>query len=211
MIILAIDTAAGFCQAGLYRDGQALAERRQAMARGHAEALAPMVAAALADAGIAPGAIGRLAVTVGPGGFTGLRLGLAFGIGFAAMTGVPIAAVTTTGALIAAASPVAGQVPVAALCSGRGDLFAQIGPGTDPFVTGVDLLAQRLAGRPPLVVGPGRAAVIAGVVGARDGGGDGPGLAAIAGLAAVAPRLHTADRPPGLVYLRAPDAIPARA
>lgn len=77
-MILAVDTALGACSAALVADGQMLAHEHLLMARGHAEALAPMVDALMRGAGVSFAALDRIAVTTGPGTFTGQRVGLAF-------------------------------------------------------------------------------------------------------------------------------------
>jgi len=76
MILLAFDTATACCSAAVWHDGRILAVREDAMERGHAEALAPMIEDAMREAGIAFAALDGIAVTVGPGAFTGLRIGL---------------------------------------------------------------------------------------------------------------------------------------
>ena len=78
MKILAVDTALGACSVAVLEGEKILAHRFEAMARGHAEALAPMVEEAMRAAGVAFAALDRLAVTTGPGTFTGQRVGLAF-------------------------------------------------------------------------------------------------------------------------------------
>ncbi len=85
MIQLGLDTCLGACSAALYdSDTQLiLAADMQAMERGHAEALGPMVERVFASAGLKPNDLGRVVVTRGPGTFTGLRIGLAFGKGLA--------------------------------------------------------------------------------------------------------------------------------
>ncbi len=102
MITLAIDTSLAAVQAAVLDDGRLRASLSEPMARGHQERLAPLVAEALAGAGAAPGDIGKVAVTVGPGSFTGLRVGLAFGKAFALSRGVPCVGVGTLEALAAA-------------------------------------------------------------------------------------------------------------
>ena len=77
-IILAVDTALGACSVAVLDGDQILAHRFEEMARGHAEALAPMVEETMRKAGIEFAALDRLAVTTGPGTFTGQRVGLAF-------------------------------------------------------------------------------------------------------------------------------------
>ncbi len=80
MILLAIDTALASCSACVYDSAQnkILAEERELMERGHAEALPPMVARVMAASGIHYGDLNRIAVTTGPGTFTGIRIGLSF-------------------------------------------------------------------------------------------------------------------------------------
>ena len=74
MKILAADTALGACSVAVLDGGRVLAHRFEAMERGHAEALAPMVDEAMRESGIAFADIDRLAVTTGPGTFTGQRV-----------------------------------------------------------------------------------------------------------------------------------------
>jgi len=88
MLILAIDTALDACAACVLDTDAArlIAQESQAMKRGHAEALMPLIGRVMKEAGIAFAALHRIAVTTGPGSFTGLRVGLsaARGIGLAA-------------------------------------------------------------------------------------------------------------------------------
>ena len=78
MKLLAVDTALGACSVALLDDGKTLAHIFEPMDRGHAERLAPMVDEAMQKAGMDFAALDRLAVTTGPGTFTGQRVGLAF-------------------------------------------------------------------------------------------------------------------------------------
>jgi tRNA threonylcarbamoyladenosine biosynthesis protein TsaB len=100
--LLAVDTALGACSVAVLDSETVLAHRFQEMARGHAEALAPMVDEAMRHAGIAFAALGRLAVTTGPGTFTGQRVGLAFMRGLRVGLKKPLIGVTTLEAMAAA-------------------------------------------------------------------------------------------------------------
>jgi tRNA threonylcarbamoyladenosine biosynthesis protein TsaB len=100
MKILAVDTALGACSVAVLRDERILAHRWIEMARGHAEALAPMVQEAMA--GIAFDSLDRLAVTTGPGTFTGQRVGLAFMRGLRLALNKPLIGVATLEAIAAA-------------------------------------------------------------------------------------------------------------
>ena len=101
-VILAVDTALGACSVAILMDGAVLAHRFQEMTRGHAEALAPMVDEIMRQAGIGFDALDRLAVTTGPGTFTGQRVGLAFMRGLRVGLKKPLIGVTTLEAMAAA-------------------------------------------------------------------------------------------------------------
>lgn len=105
MIVLAMDSSTSACSAALWSEGKVLARRLSPMARGQSEALLPMVAEVMDEAGLSFADLGLLAVTVGPGAFTGLRIGLAAARGLALATGLPLAGVATTVAVAAGISP----------------------------------------------------------------------------------------------------------
>jgi tRNA threonylcarbamoyladenosine biosynthesis protein TsaB len=92
MIVLAIETCFNRCAACVYdaAAGRALAAEQMEMERGHAEALAPMVQRLLAKAALGVDAIARVAVTTGPGTFTGLRIGLSFARAFGLARNIPV-------------------------------------------------------------------------------------------------------------------------
>jgi tRNA threonylcarbamoyladenosine biosynthesis protein TsaB len=93
--ILAVDTCLGACSVAVLEGGTTLAHRFELMDRGHAEALAPMVEDAMRDAKLAYTALDRLAVTVGPGTFTGQRVGLAFMRGMRVALKKPLIGITS--------------------------------------------------------------------------------------------------------------------
>ena len=101
--VLGIDTALFSCAAALVEDGRPLAWRREERLRGHAERLLPMVAEVLAEAQASFADIDLVAVTVGPGTFTGLRIGLAAARGLALALDRPLAGVSTLEATAVAA------------------------------------------------------------------------------------------------------------
>lgn len=111
MLILALDSAGSACSVALWRDGGVLARRFAVMARGQSEVLVPMVGEVMAEAGMGFAALDLLAVSVGPGAFTGIRIGLATARALALAAGKPVAGIATTQA-VAAAIP-------AAQCQGR--------------------------------------------------------------------------------------------
>ena len=108
MLILAIDTALDACAACVLDTdaGRLMARQSLAMKRGHAEALMPLIAGVIKEAGIAFAGLDRIAVTTGPGSFTGLRVGLSAARGIALAANKPVVGVTT---LTAYAAPVVSE------------------------------------------------------------------------------------------------------
>src|SRR3954453_2457059 len=115
MKILAVDTALGACSVAVLSDKQVLSHRCEIMDRGHAEALAPMVQRAMQDAGLSFADLERLAVTTGPGTFTGQRVGLAFMRGLRLALKLPLIGITTLEAMAAAAMAETGAFFAAVL------------------------------------------------------------------------------------------------
>lgn len=128
MKTLGIDTANSVCAVAVWADGALVASVADRLARGQAERLLPMIADALAQAGLGHVDIDRYAVTVGPGAFTGLRVGLAAARGLALAGGKPLVGVTSLEAAALAARTAAGAVerPVlVVLDSRREDFYVQ--------------------------------------------------------------------------------------
>ena len=97
MRLLAIDTALAACSAAVFdTDGGIIASESETMMRGHAEALMPMIARVMAKAATKFAELDRIAVTVGPGSFTGLRVGVSAARGLALAAGKPAVGVATT-------------------------------------------------------------------------------------------------------------------
>jgi tRNA threonylcarbamoyladenosine biosynthesis protein TsaB len=103
MKLLAVDTALGACSCAIVEDARILAHRFEIMDRGHAERLAPMVDEAMRETGLAFSDLQRLAVTTGPGTFTGQRVGLAFMRGLRVALKIPLTGITTLEAMATAA------------------------------------------------------------------------------------------------------------
>ena len=103
MRILGIDTALGACSAAILDGDRVVGRAHQQMQRGHAEALAPMVESVMRKSGLSFSNLNRLAVTTGPGTFTGQRVGLAFARALALALKIPIVGVTTLDAMAAQA------------------------------------------------------------------------------------------------------------
>ena len=132
MLILAIDTALDACSAGVLDTDAArlIALESQPMKRGHAEALMPLIARVIKQAGIAFASFDRIAVTTGPGSFTGLRVGLSAARGIALAADKPVVGLTT---LAAYAAPVvsdnAGQPVISAIDARHDHVYFQVVSG----------------------------------------------------------------------------------
>jgi tRNA threonylcarbamoyladenosine biosynthesis protein TsaB len=123
MLILAIDTALDGCAAAVLDTdaGELIAVESQAMKRGHAEALMPLIARVMKDAGLPFTALDRIAVTTGPGSFTGLRVGLSAARGIALAAGKPAVGLTTLSAYAAPVISENGEHPVISAIDARHD------------------------------------------------------------------------------------------
>jgi tRNA threonylcarbamoyladenosine biosynthesis protein TsaB len=132
MLILAIDTALDACAAGVLDTDAAkvIAQESQSMKRGHAEALMPLIARVIKEAGIGFASLDRIAVTTGPGSFTGLRVGLSAARGIALAANRPVVGLTT---LTAYAAPVVGrnaeQPVISAIDARHGQVYFQVVSG----------------------------------------------------------------------------------
>src|SRR3989304_5234685 len=76
MLILALDTSTDFCTVALGSDGNVIAEENVLAPRGHAEKLLSLIDAALKKVSLVPDQLGAIAVGMGPGSFTGVRIGV---------------------------------------------------------------------------------------------------------------------------------------
>lgn len=120
-----MDTAQGVLSVALVKDGEAVSRHHEKMARGHAEALFPAIQAVLAKGGAGFGAVDALAVTIGPGTFTGLRVGLAAARGLAVATRLPVVGVTTLEALAEPVGASGDEVLLASFDARRNEAYWQ--------------------------------------------------------------------------------------
>lgn len=121
MRVLAIDTALEACSAAVLDTEQAaiLSSETQIMVRGHAEALMPLIASVMSQAALGFGDIDRIAVTTGPGSFTGLRVGIAAARGFGLAASRPVVGITTLAALAAPYIAADDTAPIASAIDAR--------------------------------------------------------------------------------------------
>jgi len=133
MLVLAIDTALDLCAAAvLDTAAQAvLAQETLDMKRGHAEALMPLIARVMDASGIDYAALDRIAVTTGPGSFTGLRVGISAARGIGLAAGKPAVGVTTLSAYAAPLVAEAQEQPIITVIDARHDhVYVQVVSGT---------------------------------------------------------------------------------
>ena len=125
--ILAFDASAAACTIAIRADGRSLAWRDAPMARGHAETLMPLVMAVMAEAGLAFAALAKIAVGVGPGSFTGIRIALAAARGIGLAANRPVVGIDSFSAIAAAIAPstLAGRSLLVIVDSKRTELFGQ--------------------------------------------------------------------------------------
>jgi tRNA threonylcarbamoyladenosine biosynthesis protein TsaB len=221
MRVLAIDTALAACSAAVLDTayGDIAASESLPMVRGHAEALMPLIARVMEKSGLAIRDLDRIAVTTGPGSFTGLRVGIAAARGLGVATDLPVIGVSTLSAYAAPYLGADDKSPVVAAIDARHNhVYLQVfAPG------GRTLVAPRLAAlgdavraasdTASCIVGSAAQAVADALsrtapkpvtVDAREA----PDIAWVAQIGAVMPE---AKSPPKPQYLRAPDAQPQNA
>ena len=209
MIVLALDTCLTACSVAICEGERVLAHATEVMARGHQERLAPMAEAVMAEAGLPFSRVERIGVTVGPGSFTGLRVGVAFAKGLASALSIPAVGV---GTLEAMAAPVAG-LAFAVIDARRGQVYGQafedghalMAPDALTAEDAAARLAEIAQGRPVTLIGSGAPLLAPMVPTAAVVAAEGADAREVARLAAS--RTPAPLRP---LYLRAPDAkLPA--
>lgn len=220
MRVLAIDTALAACAAAvLDTDHGIVASETLPMVRGHAESLIPLIARVMKQSEMTFRDLGRIAVTTGPGSFTGVRVGLAAARGFGVATGVPVVGVSTLSVYAAPYLAGNGKSPVVAAIDARHEhVFLQVfGPGGQTIVSPrLAHLSEAIAAAssaPACLVGSAARAVADGLaknaappraVDPREA----PDILWVAQIGAVTPQAQSLPHPQ---YLRAPDAQPQNA
>ena len=216
MRLLAIDTASEACSVGVTGGGRDVF-RSEMLKRGHAERLMGMIEEAMAAAGLDLADLDRIAVTIGPGSFTGLRVGIAAARGLALVTGCDSVGIGTLAVHAEEARHEIGAAPVlAVLAAGRGEIYGQTfapdgsadGP---PEIGPPEKYAQHIAAN-TMIAGSG-ADALATILGDEATARTvhrhaSPDIAALCRLGHAAPRPTEAPRP---LYVRAPDAKPQAA
>jgi tRNA threonylcarbamoyl adenosine modification protein YeaZ len=217
MRVLAIDTALEACSAALLDTGQGaiLARQSRPMTRGHAEALMPLISEVMTQGETDFTQIDRVAVTTGPGSFTGLRVGLSAARGIGLATGKSVVGLTTLAALAAPQIAADNTTVVAVAIDARhSHVYLQIFGAAGGTLVGARIVpvaeAVRAASSTPVrLIGSGAGMMVAAwpktssplSIDERRA----PDIDWVARLGAAAKESQSAPRP---VYLRAPDAQP---
>ncbi|MBX4909167.1 MULTISPECIES: tRNA (adenosine(37)-N6)-threonylcarbamoyltransferase complex dimerization subunit type 1 TsaB [Rhizobium] len=210
MIVLALDTAGVDCAAAIYDSGRntVLGEASDMIGKGHAEHLIGIVDRVLDQAGVTLSQINRVAVTIGPGSFTGIRVGVAAARGFALSLNVPVVGVTTLEVMAAAQrEKTPGRAVLAAMDAKRDEIYLQSfaadgSPLDQPRAASVAEAQALAAGFDGEITGSATPLLKA------SAGGDHPNvfpISIVARLGAAAPADAGKPKP---LYLRGPDAKP---
>lgn len=210
-MILSIDTCLGASSVAIVDGERVLAARSEPMTRGHQERIGVIAREAAAEAGVAFTDLDRIGVTVGPGSFTGLRVGLAFAKGLATALSIPCVGVTTLEAMAYGVEGFVASVLDARMEQVYIQVFADGAALMAPDALGLGEAAARLAelysGAPATLVGSGAPLLADVLKGANILTPAAPDPVAIAKLAASRPAPSHSPRP---LYLRAPYAtLPA--
>ncbi len=221
MRILAIDTSRGAVSAAIHDDvaRETLARESTPMSRGHAEALGPMVERVTRSVEGGVSTVGRVAVCVGPGSFTGIRVGLAMARAIALTLEVPITGVST---LVAFAGPLLREprpgIIASAIDAKHGNVFFQLfessgRPMFGPRIASVRDVIRSIGAGPARFTGDAAglmadAARLAGLEFDVSEAADYPDIDAVALIGLAQDPVLSPPRP---LYVKAPDAHPSTA
>ena len=222
MRVLVIDTSLGACTACVVEDGSLLGVRSELMSKGHQEKLAGMVRDAVADAARDGGGsfekIDRIGVTVGPGSFTGLRVGLSFAQGLGTSLDRPVIGLSSLDGLAISIRP--NGLVASVIDARRGQVYIRLFRDARPITeaqalsleAATDLILEQAGEAQALLVGSGGPVLreaaperLAGALVAPFPAASPEGLAFMTAMA------DPEKCPAEPLYLRAPDAtVPTR-
>lgn len=214
MLVLALDTAHDRTAVALV-GGRVDVVRVEPMERGHAERLMPLVAEVIAEAGVGLSAVDRIAVTTGPGSFTGIRVAVAAARGLALALGRPAIGVGSLEALFQSLSERPAGPVLAAVDARRGEIYAALFEADGrvripPFAADAEAVLAAVGDDVAVIVGSGAPILAhhAAVTGRRV-----PPLEPLAGpdpraIARIAAAAEPPFAPASPTYVRPPDAKP---
>lgn len=216
MICLALDTAGNACAACLYDSAsdRVLAEKTEEIGKGHAERLMGLISEVLDEAKITYQQLDKIITTIGPGSFTGIRVGVATARGFGVGLGIPVVGVSNLEALMDECSrsreeEKAGKHAVL-LTAGRGEIYALLDFDTPfsragkPFAAEVDAIVDLLSAHDDVTACGDGATSLDGSLACRDNRRQ----ASISTVARIGAGRDDEGNRPEPLYLRKPDAQP---
>jgi tRNA threonylcarbamoyladenosine biosynthesis protein TsaB len=219
MRIFAIDTALEACSAAVLdtEQGTVVARESIPMARGHAEALMPLIARVLEMSGAEFKTIDRIAVTTGPGSFTGMRVGIAAARGLGLAAGKPVVGLSTLAAFAAPLLAADDTLPVVVAIDARHDhvYLEVLAAGghvlVTPRVVPIQEAVRLSAGGKPRLVGNAANILAAAWHGLAPSAVEQRAAPDIDWVARLGAAALESTSPPKPLYLRAPDAQPQNA
>lgn len=164
--LLALDTTLGACSVALVEDGKVVSKNKEVRTRGHVERLLSMVDESMKEAKLDMSSLSSIAVTVGPGTFAGVRIGLSAAKGMALALNIPLIPVTSLEALAyeyaIENSNFSGHIAVA-IDARRREIYFQvfdiveqnIYPVTNEEAVPLDLISQKINDNIKIVIGSG--------------------------------------------------------
>ncbi|MDG1021795.1 MAG: tRNA (adenosine(37)-N6)-threonylcarbamoyltransferase complex dimerization subunit type 1 TsaB [Emcibacteraceae bacterium] len=164
--LLALDTTLGACSVALVEDDKVVSKKKEVRARGHVERLLPMVDESMKEAELVMSDLSSIVVTVGPGTFAGVRIGLSAAKGMALALNIPLIPVTSLEALAyefaLEKANFSGQIAVA-IDARRGELYFQvfdivktnISSLADAEAVPLELIPQKINDNIKIIIGSG--------------------------------------------------------
>jgi tRNA threonylcarbamoyladenosine biosynthesis protein TsaB len=156
--IAAVDTSSPLGTVALFEGGEVVVSDEQRVSNAHGESLLPMIEALFGHAGWKPKDVARWGVGIGPGSFTGTRIGVATVKGIALATGADVVGITSLDAVTDGVSLEEGEVLISLLSAMKGEIFMQIASIAEPTHVKVDAAGETIA---RLVRGAGIRALVA--------------------------------------------------
>ena len=200
-VLLGFDTSAAHCAAAVLAGDRVLAHRVEDMGRGQAERLMPLLSELLAEAGVPVAALTAVAVGIGPGNFTGIRIAVSAARGLALARAIPAIGVTGFDALAEGAT---GPV-LTAIAAPRGRVYLGTPDGPWPEILEPGEMPDQFRGSGLDVIGA-EATRLAALTGGQARAPVFPPAEAI--VRAALPRIGTPGPRPAPLYLRPADAAP---
>lgn len=213
--ILAFDCSTGPCSVALWQSGNILFYKKEEATSKQAAMLIPMIEEGLKQQALWYSDLAGIATTIGPGSFTGIRIGLAAAKGLAMAASLPVAGITTLQTVAYAARQKSSEAKaiIAVLNAGKGQIYRQtfdaaLAPLHDPDMVDYADILSGLPAQPYLLAGNGSSLISPSSLYIVCDEITHPDARSIAAIAASAPQRFTDYRHISPLYIRPPDAKP---